>query len=283
MKKATSISYSQVAALTAAVVEVITLLDLSTAPHLAVANDLSLQKVVEPSANHSLDDLTVLVGMSVIVLVDGMTEEEEDTVDMVVFAHPSQIVSAVPVALGDPKFSADELTVNTYTSNKKIEEDPPMNALVVYEPDYAKPDPEGETAGAIVLALTNGEEPNAKPKLEPEDEEMLSEATPREIPDPSVATFAVPSQVLYSSSGDASDDDVEYDQCGIRRSRSLPQIYVSKRQNNGSDELEESLSFVTEDAVDERNPAKMSRKKKKKKTKRRDSSSNSEEEVLRRE
>ena len=186
----------------------------------------------------------------------------------------------------DPKFDADELTVNTYTSNKKIEQHPQMNALVVYEPDYAKPDPDGETAGTIVLALTNGEEPNSKPKLEPE--ETLSEATPREtsdpsvapqpvLPDPSVATFAVPPQVLYGSSGDDSEDKDEYDQCGIRRS--LPQIYVSKRQNNGSDELEESLSFVTEDAVDERSPAKKSRsrKNKKKKTKRRDSSSISEE------
>eukprot|EP00985_Skeletonema_marinoi_P011478 scaffold5466_cov175-Skeletonema_marinoi.AAC.1 len=187
----------------------------------------------------------------------------------------------------DPRFDADELTVNTYTSNKKIEQDPQMNAMVVYEPDYAKPDPEGETAGAIVLALTNGEEPSTKAKLEPE--ETLSEATPREtsdpsvapqpvLPDPSVATFAVPPHVLYGSSGDDSEDKDEYDQCGIRRSRSLPQIYVSKRQNNGSDELEESLSFATEDAVDERRPAKMSRKKKK--TKRRDSSINSEEEVL---
>ena len=161
-----------------------------------------------------------------------------------------------------------------------------MNAFVVYEPYYAKPDPDGETAGTIVLALTNGEEPNSKPKLEPE--ETLSEATPREtsdpsvapqpvLPDPSVATFAVPPQVLYGSSGDDSEDKDEYDQCGIRRS--LPQIYVSKRQNNGSDELEESLSFVTEDAVDERSPAKKSRsrKNKKKKTKRRDSSSISEE------
>ena len=175
----------------------------------------------------------------------------------------------------DPRFDADELTVNTYTSNKKSEQDPPMNAMVVYEPDYAKPDPDGETAGAIVLALTNGEEPNSKPKLEPE--EMLSEATPREVPDPSVATFAVPPQVLYGSSGDDSEDKNEYDQCGIRRS--LPQIYASKRQNNGSDELEESLSFVTEDAVDERSPAKKSRsrKNKKKKTKRRDSFSISEE------
>jgi len=191
----------------------------------------------------------------------------------------------------DLRFDADEYTVNTYTANKNSEQDPPMNAkaLVVYEPDYAKPDPDGETAGAIVLALTNGEEPSTKAKLEPE--ETLSEATPREtsdpsvapqpvLPDPSVATFAVPPQVLYGSSGDDSEDKDEYDQCGIRRSRSLPQIYVSKRQNNGSDELEESLSFATEDAVDERRPAKMSRKKKKKKTKRRDSSINSEEEVL---
>ena len=124
MKKATSISYSQVAALTTAVVEVIALLDLNTAPHLHVANNLSLQKVVEPSANHSLDDLTVLgLGMSVIVLVDGMTEEEEDTVDMVVFAHPSQIVFPFPVALGVTGLGGI-MIMNTLPSHYQIHRTP---------------------------------------------------------------------------------------------------------------------------------------------------------------
>eukprot|EP00984_Skeletonema_dohrnii_P021298 scaffold10604_cov114-Skeletonema_dohrnii-CCMP3373.AAC.2 len=186
----------------------------------------------------------------------------------------------------DPKFSADELTVNTYTTNKKIEQDPPMNALVVYEPDYAKPDPDGETAGSIVLALTNGEEPNTKPKLEPE--EMLSEAPPLRsrrrgrnssrtpTPDPSVDIdddYTEPPQVIYGSSGDASDDEDEYDQYGFRSGQ--PQRYAPKRQNNGSDELEESFSFATEDPEDERRQARKSRKKRKKKKKRRDSRSNS--------
>mmetsp|Transcript_7231 Transcript_7231/g.11027 ORF Transcript_7231/g.11027 Transcript_7231/m.11027 type:complete len:687 (+) Transcript_7231:204-2264(+) len=175
----------------------------------------------------------------------------------------------------DPKFSADELTVNTYTTNKKIEQDPPMNALVVYEPDYAKPDPDGETAGAVVLALTNGEDstrnyaggPITKPKLEPE--EILSTATPRETSDPSVA----PQPVLYGVSGDASDDEEEYDQYGFRRDQ--PQIYAPKRQNKRSEELEDSLSFATEDPEDERRRARKSRKKKKKKAKGRGDSSHS--------
>eukprot|EP00984_Skeletonema_dohrnii_P034751 scaffold33669_cov107-Skeletonema_dohrnii-CCMP3373.AAC.1 len=194
----------------------------------------------------------------------------------------------------DPRFDADELTVNTYTSIKKIEQHPPMNAMVVYEPDYAKPDPDGETAGAIVLALTNGEdsarnysaEPNTKPKLEPE--EMLSEAAPLRsrrrgrnssrtpTPDPSVDIdddYTEPPQVLYGSSGDASDDEDEYDQYGLRSGQ--PQRYAPKRQNNGSDELEESFSFATEDPEDERRQARKSRKKRKKKKKRRDSRSNS--------
>jgi len=161
----------------------------------------------------------------------------------------------------DLRFDADEYTVNTYTANKNSEQDPPMNAkaLVVYEPDYAKPDPDGETAGAIVLALTNGEEPSTKAKLEPE--ETLSEATPRETSDPSVA----PQPVLYGVSGDASDDEDEYDQYGFRRDQ--PQIYAPKRQNKRSEEFEDSLSFATEDPEDERRRARKSRKKKKKKTK----------------
>ena len=169
----------------------------------------------------------------------------------------------------DLRFDADEYTVNTYKANKNSEQDPPMNAkaFVVYEPDYAKPYPEGGTAGTIVLALTNGEdstrnyagEPNTKPKLEPE--EMLSEATPRETSDPSVA----PQPVLYGVSGDASDDEDEYDQYGFRRDQ--PQIYAPKRRNKRSEELEDSLSFATEDQEDERRQARKSRKKKKKETK----------------
>ena len=124
MKKAISISYSTIQFVlpVTAVEEVITLLDLNTAPHLALANNLSLQKVVEPSANHFLDDLTVL-GMSVIVLVDGMTEEEEDTVDMVVFAHPSQIVFPFPVALGVTGLGG-MMIMNTLPSHYQIHRTP---------------------------------------------------------------------------------------------------------------------------------------------------------------
>eukprot|EP00984_Skeletonema_dohrnii_P002825 scaffold968_cov131-Skeletonema_dohrnii-CCMP3373.AAC.1 len=177
----------------------------------------------------------------------------------------------------DLRFDADEYTVNTYTANKNSEQDPPLNAkaLVVYEPDYTKPDPDGETAGAVVLALTNGEDgtrnyaggPITKPKLEPE--EILSTATPRETSDPSVA----PQPVLYGVSGDASDDEEEYDQYGFRRDQ--PQIYAPKRQNKRSEELEDSLSFATEDPEDERRRARKSRKKKKKKAKGRGDSSHS--------
>lgn len=166
----------------------------------------------------------------------------------------------------DPRFSTDELTVNTYTTNKKSPQEPPMNAMVLYEPNYAKPDPEGSTAGDIVLALTNGEnntrpeEPNTKPKLEPE-EVLLIESAPldrsrrsrRHTPDPSDHfddVFVEPQQVLYGANED--DDEDEY-------------VYRPQRTTKRSDELEESLSFATEDPEEEeRRRAKKSRKKKKK-------------------
>eukprot|EP00986_Skeletonema_menzelii_P011769 scaffold6178_cov143-Skeletonema_menzelii.AAC.3 len=151
----------------------------------------------------------------------------------------------------DPRSSTDEFTVNTYTTNKKSPQEPPMNAMVLYEPNYAKPDPEGSTAGAVVLALTNGEnntrseEPNTKPKLEPEE------------------TFAEPQQVLCGRSGDDSNDEDEYDSFEFRHSQ--PQFYAPKRANKTSEEVEESLSFATEDPEEEeRRRAKKSRKKKKK-------------------
>eukprot|EP00986_Skeletonema_menzelii_P011770 scaffold6178_cov143-Skeletonema_menzelii.AAC.4 len=180
----------------------------------------------------------------------------------------------------DPRFSTDELTVNTYTTNKKSPQEPPMNAMVLYEPNYAKPDPEGSTAGDIVLALTNGEnntrpeEPNTKPKLEPE-EVLLIESAPldrsrrsrRHTPDPSDHfddVFVEPQQVLYGANED--DDEDEY-------------VYRPQRTTKRSDELEESLSFATEDPEEEeRRRAKKSRKKKKK----RGSSSNSRKRYERR-
>jgi hypothetical protein len=162
--------------------------------------------------------------------------------------------------------------VNTYTTKKKCAQDPPMNAMVLYEPNYAKPDPEGETAGAIVLALTNGEdnnkrnvpmEPNMKQKLEPE--ELDIESAPSQIPDPSVPPFVEPQPVLYGRSVDGDDED-EYDGYGFRLSQ--PQIYAPKRMNKKED-FEESLSFATQDPEEEeeeeeRRWAKKSRKKKKK-------------------
>ncbi len=169
----------------------------------------------------------------------------------------------------DSRFSADEFTANT-------PKDPPMNAMVPYEPNFTKPDPEGETAGNIILALTNGEdnktsEPNTKQKLEPEESDIES-APSHNIPDASVPRFVEPQPVLYGRSGDASDEEDEYDGYGFRLSQ--PKIYAPKRMNK-KEELEESLSFATEDPEEEeRRRAKKSRKKKKKK-KNRGSSSNS--------
>ncbi|KAL7495304.1 hypothetical protein ACHAWT_006630, partial [Skeletonema menzelii] len=136
------------------------------------------------------------------------------------------------------------------------------------------------TAGAVVLALTNGEnntrpeEPNTKPKLEPE-EVLLIESAPldrsrrsrRHTPDPSDHfddVFVEPQQVLYGANED--DDEDEY-------------VYRPQRTTKRSDELEESLSFATEDPEEEeRRRAKKSRKKKKK----RGSSSNSRKRYERR-
>ena len=76
-------------------------LGLSSGPHHRVVNSLSPREVAKLSANHSLDEVTVLV-MCEIVLDDVMTEggEEAVSVAMIVFAHLSRVVSTVPVALG---------------------------------------------------------------------------------------------------------------------------------------------------------------------------------------
>ena len=158
----------------------------------------------------------------------------------------------------DSRLSADDFTANT-------PKDPPMNAMVPYEPNFTKPDPEGETAGNIILALTNGEdnktsEPNTKQKLEPEESDIES-APSHNIPDASVPRFVEPQPVLYG------DDEDEYVGYGFRLSQ--PQIYAPKRMNK-KEELEESLSFATEDPEEEEEEeeewrrAKKSRKKKKK-------------------
>lgn len=190
----------------------------------------------------------------------------------------------------DPRFSADEFTVNTYTTNKKSVQEPPMNAMVLYEPNYEKPDPEGETAGNVILALTNGEdntrseEPDAKPKLEPE-EVLLIESAPLDrprrsgrnssrtsSPDPEEhfdGVFIEPQQVLYG----ANNDDDNGDEYVFRPSQ--PQMYAPQRTSK-KEELDESFSFATEDPEEaERRRAKKSRKKKKKKEMKRGSSSSS--------
>mmetsp|Transcript_17330 Transcript_17330/g.27165 ORF Transcript_17330/g.27165 Transcript_17330/m.27165 type:complete len:709 (+) Transcript_17330:76-2202(+) len=180
----------------------------------------------------------------------------------------------------DPKFGKDDFTVNTYTTNKIIPQDPPLNALVLYDPAYAKPDPEGETASNLPL-LTNGEElrnfsqqPDTKPQLEPEEIHTATAtvAVPRQVlPDPSVAAFAEPQPVLYGKSGDdSSDDEDEYDSYGFRKSS---RIYAPQRQNKHPDELEDSMSFATEDPDEPKRRVRKSRKKKK--TKRRAHSSES--------
>jgi hypothetical protein len=220
----------------------------------------------------------------------------------------------------DPKFGADEFTVNTYGTKKKNIQDPPKNfqdppmyalTMPVYEPDYSKPDPDGSTAGALVLAITNGddnrrnyqEEPNTKPKLEPEP--MLIEAAPidrsrrsgrttrrsESPPDPSVNVgngYDQSQQEIFGRSGreilgrsgqeilgrsgqEMGDDDLEeYDQFGFRRD-SQPQIYAPKRVNKRSEEWKESIfSFATEGPEDEKKRSKKSSKKHKKKHKKKE-------------
>jgi len=201
----------------------------------------------------------------------------------------------------DPKFREDEFTVNTYTNKQKISQDPPMYPALTmpgYEPDYTKPDPEGETAGALVLALTNGddntrnypEEPDTKPKLEPEP--MLIEAAPVDRsrsngrnaersksppadPSVNVGDYYVESQQepFGVSSEEMSDDDAEeYDQYGFRGDEPNihPNIYAPKRANKKSEERfrrESLMSFATEDPEDEKRQSKKSSRKHKKKHK----------------
>jgi hypothetical protein len=187
----------------------------------------------------------------------------------------------------DPKFDADAFTVNTYKTAKRNAQDPPMNALTMpgYEPDYTKPDPDGEMAGSLLL-LTNGgdntrryaEEPNTKPKLEPEPT-LLIEAAPLErsqrsrrsgrssrsespsIFGPSIAGTVDPSVESEGGSNEVEEDNEDkYDQYGFRLSQ--PQIYVPKRLNKNAEELEETLTYTTTE------PKEGGRRKSKKKKKR---------------
>lgn len=189
----------------------------------------------------------------------------------------------------DPKFDADAFTVNTYKTAKRNAQDPPMNALTMpgYEPDYTKPDPDGETAGSLLL-LTNGddntrryaEDPNTKPKLEPEPT-LYIEAAPLErsqrsrrsgrssrsespsIFGPSVAGTVDPSVESEGGSNEVEEDNEdEYDQYGFRLSQ--PQIYVPKRLNKNAEDLEETLTYTTkEPKEDGRRKSKKKKKKKK--------------------
>ncbi len=191
----------------------------------------------------------------------------------------------------DPKFDADAFTVNTYKTAKRNAQDPPMNALTMpgYEPDYTKPDPDGETAGSLLL-LTNGddntrryaEDPNTKPKLEPEPT-LYIEAAPLErsqrsrrsgrssrsespsIFGPSVAGTVDPSVESEGGSNEVEDDNEdEYDQYGFRLSQ--PQIYVPKRLNKNAEDLEETLTYTTKEPKED---GRRKSKKKKKKHKKR--------------
>ena len=155
----------------------------------------------------------------------------------------------------DPRFSADEFTVHTYTTMKKTAQDPQMTAIVLHEPNYEKPDPEGETtAGAIALALTNGHdkirsvEPDTKPKLEPEESD--TKPVPSQKAGPFVSSFVkvqaqkrVPGRrrTVDTSSSD-NEDDNDNDSYGFRSSQ--PHIYAPTRKNKVSDE-ELKGSFVT--------------------------------------
>lgn len=197
----------------------------------------------------------------------------------------------------DPKFDADAFTINTYKTAKRDAQDPPMNALTMpgYEPDYTKPDPDGETAGSLLL-LTNGddntrryaEDPNTKPKLEPEGQTeptLYIEAAPLErsqrsrrsgrssrsespsIFGPSVSGTVDPSVESEGGSNEVEEDNEdEYDQYGFRLSQ--PQIYVPKRLNKNAEELEETLTYTTKEPnEDGRRKSKKKKKKRHKKSK----------------
>ena len=168
----------------------------------------------------------------------------------------------------------DELSIISLQNNAQ---DPPMNAMVLYEPDKTKPDPDGVSAGVVVLALTNGGDPDTRPKLEPEETHNEALSVSPALPDPSVARsvhdFVEQQQVLYGARDDDDeeyddDEEEEYDQYGFRRSQ--PDIVVPQRENKKG-EWEESLSFVTSD------PGEIKKRLKKKKKKKRRQHSSSDE------
>ncbi len=203
----------------------------------------------------------------------------------------------------DPKFGADAFTVNTYMTEKKSPQEPTVNAVVLYQPDSAKPDPslyqpnntrpdpslyqpnnakpdpEGETADAIVLALTNGnntrkyiEEPTTKPKLEPE-EVLLIEASPLDGSNTYRRSSSRTATLDPSVSGD--DDFIDYGANDLydKYEEFIFGRYEPMSQRKRSEA--ESSSLTTDDLEVEherRQAKKKSRKKKKKQANRRDSS-----------
>ena len=187
----------------------------------------------------------------------------------------------------DPRFSADEFTVHTYTTMKKTAQDPQMTAIVLHEPNYEKPDPEGETtAGAIALALTNGDdkirsvEPDMKPKLEPEESD--TKPAPSQKAGPFVSSFVkvkaqkrVPGRrrTVDTSTSD-NEDDNDNGSYGFRFSQ--PHIYAPTRKNKVSEELKGSFVTFATKGPNEEGLARVKKSiKKKKKKKKRDSSSSS--------
>ena len=159
----------------------------------------------------------------------------------------------------DPRFSADEFTVHTYTTMKKTAQDPQMTAIVLHEPNYEKPDPEGETtAGAIALALTNGHdkirsvEPDMKPKLEPEESDTKQKAGPFVSSFVTVkAQKRIPGRrrTVDTSTSD-NEDDNDNGSYGFRFSQ--PHIYAPTRKNEVSEELKGSfVTFTTKGTNEE--------------------------------
>jgi len=209
----------------------------------------------------------------------------------------------------DPKFGADAFTVNTYMTEKKSALDPSMKAMVVYQPDYAKPDPslyqpnhakpdpEGETADTIVLALTNGEayarkypdDPSTKSKLEPE-EVLFIEAAPLDGSHPirrsssrgTIGTLDGSYAYRRSSSrtgtldpsvnGDDDYFDNEANELYDKYEEYIFGRYAPKSQKDKSNDLEGESSSLTTNDLEVEHERRTKKKSKKKKKKHRDGS-----------
>ena len=183
--------------------------------------------------------------------------------------------------------------VNICTTIKKTAQDPQkMTEMVLTEPNYENPDPEGETTtGAIAQALKNGEdkskirsvEPDTKPKieLEPEEAAIIKEA-PGQKAGPSVSSFVKAQRVLYGKlvdvdTGTSDDDDDKDDNDSYEFESNLPHTYApTPTRKNKMSELKGSfVSVATKGPNEEENTRAQMSGKKEKLTKRDSSSSSS--------